>query len=109
MSNQISQNYRDMKDQGKIEKLILDYFKFVNPLPYDEVKIRYIEFFDMYDIVIVGKNYLEYTRHRRDIRPNSITVCEQIRYDMENLFPYMFRVNADEPEDIIISVKTTII
>ena len=109
MSNQILQNYRDMKDQGKIEKLILDYFKFVNPLPYDEVNIRYIEFFDMYNIKIVSKNYLDYTRYRRDIRPNSITVCEQIRYDMENLFPYTFRVNADEPEDILISVKIPII
>jgi len=98
-----------MKDQDKIERVILNYFKFVNPLPYDEVNIRYIEFFDMYNIKIVSKNYLEYTRHRRDIRPNSITVCEQIRYDMENLFPYMFRVNADEPEDIIISVKKQII
>ena len=95
MSNQILQNYRDMKDQGKIEKLILDYFKFVNPLPYDEVKIRFVEFFDMYMIKIVSENYLNYTRHRRDIRPNSITVCDQIRYDMENLFPYSFHVTAD--------------
>ena len=97
------------KNTDKIDKLILNYFKLVNPLPYDEVKINYIEFFDMYDIKIVSENYLDYTRHRRDIRPNSITVCEQIRYDMENLFPYMFRVNADEPEDIIISVKKQII
>lgn len=106
MLDQILQDYRDMKDQGKIEKLILDYFKFVNPLPYDEVKIRYIEFFDMYNIKIVSKNYLDYTRHRRDIQPNSITVCEQIRYDMENLFPYIFRVIVDEPDDIIILPKT---
>lgn len=106
MLDQILQDYRDMKDQGKIEKLILDYFKFVNPLPYDEVKIRYIEFFDMFNIKIVSKNYLEYTRHRRDIQPNSITVCEQIRYDMENLFPYIFRVIVDEPDDIIILPKT---
>ena len=105
MSNQILQDYRDMKDQGKIEKLILDYFKFVNPLPYDEVKIRFAEFFDMYMIKIVSENYLDYTRHRRDIRPNSITVCDQIRYDMENLFPYSFHVTADEPEFIIISAK----
>ena len=96
MSNQILQDFRNMKEQGKIEKLILDYFKFVNPLPYDEVKINFIEFFDMYDIRIIGKNYLDYTRYRRDIRPNSITVCEQIRYDMENLFPYIFRVIVDE-------------
>lgn len=106
MLDQILQDYRDMKDQGKIEKLILDYFKFVNPLPYDEVKIRYIEFFDMFNIKIVSKNYLEYTRHRRDIQPNSITVCEQIRYDMENLFPYTFRVIVDEPDDIVILPKT---
>ena len=105
MSNQILQDYRDMKDQGKIEKLILDYFKFVNPLPYDEVKIRFAEFFDMYMIKIVSENYLDYTRHRRDMRPNSITVCDQIRYDMENLFPYSFHVTADESENIIISAK----
>lgn len=74
----------------KLEKVILDYFKFVNPLPYDEVKIMFVEFFDMYDIKITSKDYLDYTRHRRD----GITVCEQIRRDMENMFPYSFRVSV---------------
>ena len=83
-----------MKDKDKIDKLILNYFKFVNPLPYDEVKINYIEFFDMYDIKIVSENYLDYTRHRRGIKPNDKTVCDQIRYDMEDLFPYTFRVSV---------------
>jgi hypothetical protein len=94
MSNQILQNYQsqDMKDRDKIEKLILDYFKFVNPLPCDEVKIEFCEFFDLYTINIKSENYLDYIRHRRDIQPNSKTVCEEIRYSMENLFPYNFRV-----------------
>ena len=83
-----------MKDKDKIDKLILNYFKLVNPLPYDEVKINYIEFFDMYDIKIVSENYLNYTRHRRGIKPNDKTVCDQIRYDMEDLFPYTFRVSV---------------
>lgn len=83
-----------MKDKDKIDKLILNYFKFVNPLQYDEVKINYIEFFDMYDIKIVSENYLDYTRHRRGIKPNDKTVCDQIRYDMEDLFPYTFRVSV---------------
>ena len=83
-----------MKDKDKIDKLILNYFKLVNPLPYDEVKINYIEFFDMYDIKIVSENYLDYTRHRRGIKPNDKTVCDQIRYDMEDLFPYTFRVSV---------------
>ena len=81
------------KNINKIDKLILNYFKLVNPLPYDEVKINYIEFFDMYDIKIVSENYLDYTRHRRGIKPNDKTVCDQIRYDMEDLFPYTFRVS----------------
>ena len=83
-----------MKDKDKIDKLILNYFKLVNPLPYDEVKINYIEFFDMYDIKIVSENYLDYTRHRRGIKPNDKTVCDQIRYDMEDLFPFTFRVSV---------------
>lgn len=83
-----------MEDQDKIEKVVLNYFKLVNPLPYDEVKINYIEFFDMYDIKIVSENYLDYTRHRRGIKPNDKTVCDQIRYDMEDLFPYTFRVSV---------------
>lgn len=82
------------KNTDKIDKLILNYFKLVNPLPYDEVKINYIEFFDMYDIKIVSENYLDYTRHRRGIKPNDKTVCDQIRYDMEDLFPYTFRVSV---------------
>lgn len=83
-----------MKDKDKIERLMLNYFNFVNPLPYDEVKINYIEFFDMYDIKIVSENYLDYTRYRRGIKPNDKTVCDQIRYDMEDLFPYTFRVTS---------------
>ena len=83
-----------MEDQDKIGRAILSYFKLVNPLPYDEVKINYIEFFDMYDIKIVSENYLDYTRHRRGINPNDKTVCDQIRYDMEDLFPYTFRVSV---------------
>ena len=83
-----------LKNMNKIEKVILDYFKLVNPLPYDEVKINYIEFFDMYDIKIVSENYLDYTRHRRGINPNDKTVCDQIRYDMEDLFPFTFRVSV---------------
>lgn len=75
---------------SKIERIIFDYFKFVNPLPYDEVKMGFVEFFDMYDIKITSKDYLDYTRHRRD----GITVCEQIRRDMENMFPYSFRVSV---------------
>ena len=75
---------------SKIERIILDYFKFVNPLQYDEVKMGFVEFFDMYDIKITSKDYLDYTRHRRD----GITVCEQIRRDMENMFPYSFRVSV---------------
>ena len=82
------------KNTDKIDKLILNYFKLVNPLPYDEVKINYIEFFDMYDIKIVSENYLDYTRHRRGINPNDKTVCDQIRYDMEDLFPFTFRVSV---------------
>ena len=79
-----------MKDQDKIEKLIHDYFKFVNPLPYDEVKIMFVEFFDMYDIKITSKDYLDYINYRR----HRITVCEQIRLDMENMFPYSFQVSV---------------
>ena len=74
----------------KLEKLIHDYFKFVNPLSYDEVKIMFVEFFDMYDIKIKSKDYLDYINYRR----HRITVCEQIRRDMENMFPYSFYVSV---------------
>lgn len=83
-----------MMEAQKMSNLILEYLNFVNPLPYDEIKINYIEFFDMYDIKIVSENYLDYTRHRRGIKPNDKTVCDQIRYDMEDLFPYTFRVTS---------------
>ena len=73
-----------------IEKVILNYFKFVNPLPYDEVKMGFVEFFDMYNIQITSKDYLDYIRHKRD----GITVCEQIRRDMEHMFPYSFHVSV---------------
>jgi hypothetical protein len=78
------------KNTDKIDKLILNYFKLVNPLPYDEVKINYIEFFDMYDIKIVSENYLDYTRYRRD----GSTVYGRIMRDMEYMFPYTFRVSV---------------
>ena len=75
---------------SKIEKVILEYFNFVNPLPYDEVRIMFIEFCDMYDIKIISKDYLEYMRHKR----NGVTVCKQISRDMEHMFPYSFHVSV---------------
>lgn len=79
-----------MKDKDKIEKLILDHFKLVNPLPYDEVKMGFVEFFDIYNIEIMSKDYLDYIKHKRD----GSTVCTQIRRDMECMFPYSFNVSV---------------
>ena len=79
-----------MKNKDKIDKLILDYFSLVNPLPYDEVKMRFVEFFDMYNIEIISDNYLDYATRKRD----GSTVCGRIMRDMEFMFPYTFRVSV---------------
>lgn len=79
-----------MKDRDKIEKLILDHFNLVNPLPYDEVRMRFVEFFDMYNIEIISDNYLDYATRKRD----GSTVCGRIMRDMEFMFPYTFRVSV---------------
>ena len=79
-----------MKNKDKIDKLILDYFNLVNPLPYDEVRMRFVEFFDMYNIEIISDNYLDYATRKRD----GSTVCGRIMRDMQFMFPYTFCVSV---------------
>lgn len=68
---------------GNLEKVILDYFKLINPLPYDEVKIdmglRNIIYVD-----ICVEDLLPYTQY-----PSSDdSVLKQIQKDMNDMFPY---------------------
>jgi hypothetical protein len=81
------------KNTDKIEKLILGYFNLVNPLPYDEVKIdiRQSEILSVVVIKIIDKeDPMRYTSQRGRER----CVAEEIKHDMNDMFPYIFQVHV---------------
>lgn len=82
-----------MKDQDKIKKAVLEYFKLVNPLPYDEVMIdmRPSQVFSLAVIKIINKeDPMIYTNQRGRER----CVAEQIKHDMNDMFPYIFKMHV---------------
>lgn len=68
-----------------LEKVVLDYFKLINPLPYDEVKIDIIlKLRNVIFINIYAKDLLSYTSY-----PSSDnSILKQIQKDMNDMFPY---------------------
>jgi hypothetical protein len=77
----------------KLSKLILEYFKFINQHHYDEVKIN-TDSIEPAGIIFIhiqceDKNHkIKYFgRKGRDL-----TVIERITEDMENMFPYSFKI-----------------
>jgi hypothetical protein len=67
---------------GNLEKVILDYFKLINPLPYDEVKIN-MELRNVIYVDICVEDLLPYTSY-----PSSDdSVLKQIQKDMNDMFP----------------------
>ncbi len=81
------------KNMNKTEKLILDYLKLVNPLPYDEVKIN-TDSIEPAGIIFIhidceDKNdkIKYFGRRGRDL-----TAIERLTEDMENMFPYSFKI-----------------
>lgn len=85
-----------MKDIDKIENTLVDYFNLINPLPYKEVSIRQIlNSEDIYSIVIKVDTRKE-THNYYGRSGNVNTVLEQIRQDMEDMFPYSFIISCDK-------------
>lgn len=80
----------------KIENTLVDYFNLINPLLYKEVSIRQIlDSEDIYSIVIKVNTRKE-THAYYGRSGNVNTVLEQIRQDMEDMFPYSFIISCDK-------------
>jgi len=84
-----------------LEKVVLDYFKLINPLPYDEVKIdmmlklRNVIFINIYD-----KDLLSYTSY-----PSSDnSTLKQIQKDMNDMFPYEIIVRVILGPKILVTI-----
>ena len=79
-----------------IDKIMVEYFNMVNNLPYKEVSIRQIlSSEDIYSIVIKVDTRKE-THNYYSRAGNDNTVLEQIRLDMEDMFPYSFIISCDK-------------
>lgn len=81
------------KNMDKMERVILNYFKLVNPLPYDKVKIdmRLSEILAFVEIKIYAEDSISYTSQRGREK----CVVEKIRKDMNDMFPYTFQVRVN--------------
>jgi hypothetical protein len=74
----------------KTEQLILEYFKLINPLPYDEVKVEtvLIVLSGIVVIKIYTKDSVSYMVNRGRER----SVLSKIKIDMNDMFPYVFHI-----------------
>ena len=82
--------------QSSLNNSMVDYFNVINDLPYREVSIKQIlNSEDIYSIVIKvdtrKETHLYYNR-----MGDANTVLEQIRQDMEDMFPYSFIISCDK-------------
>ena len=78
------------------DKIMVDYFNVINDLPYREVSIKQIlNSEDIYSIVIKVDTRKE-THSYYNRSKNENTVLEQIRQDMEDMFPYSFIISCDK-------------
>jgi hypothetical protein len=80
-----------MKDIDKIEKEISNYFKLVNPLPYDEVKIDFERNLNLFLITIYVKDYSQETDYFKGYG-NEMCIRDMIVEDMRLMFPYNFKL-----------------
>jgi hypothetical protein len=80
-------------DMGnKIEKVILDYFKFINTLPYKELKLKFYSENNQFVLTVYChslKDTNEYYYSNQKGTVTSIYIKE-----MEVMFPYSFHVCA---------------
>jgi hypothetical protein len=78
-----------------IDEIMVDYFSIINTLPYKEVSIKNIlNSNDIYSIVIKVNTRKE-THSYYNRSGNVNTILEQIRQDMEDMFPYSFIISCD--------------
>ena len=81
---------------SSVNNSMVDYFNIINDLPYREVSITQIlNYKDIYSIVIkvdTKKETHMYYKRIGDVN----TVLEQIRLDMEDMFPYSFIISCDK-------------
>ena len=84
-----------------LEKVVLDYFKLINPLPYDEVKIdMMLKLRDVIFINIYTKDLLSYTPY-----PSSDnSTLKQIQKDMNDMFPYEIIVRVILGPKILVTI-----
>lgn len=81
---------------SSLNNSMVDYFNVINDLPYREVSIKQIlDNEDIYSIVIKVDTRKE-THSYYNRMGDSNTVLEQIRLDMEDMFPYSFIISCDK-------------
>ena len=79
----------------QLEDIILDYFKLINPHHYDEVDIRgdLLKSMGLIFITIrckeIKHSHVYFGRKGRER-----TVTERLQDDMEDMFPYCFRIHC---------------
>lgn len=73
---------------NKIEKAILDYFKIVNPLQYENISLEFLN----HNVVIIKFDTIDpNSYYKYNERGGFYEV--QIEQDMENMFPYFFKLH----------------
>jgi len=79
---------------GKLEHMVEKYFKMVNQLPYGDIKVIVKDTIGICFITIYVSRYemswKYYVREGKDY-----TMLEQLRQDMEYMFPYCFKISCE--------------
>jgi hypothetical protein len=80
-----------MKDLTKLENRVEKYFKVINLLPYGDIDVRIKDQMGICLIAIYVKTYEDYCEYYKSDNKNPMKLSD-IKDDMENMFPYVFKV-----------------
>ena len=77
--------------QSKLEHRVEKYFKVINLLPYGDIDVSIKDQMGICLIAIYVKTYEDYWEYYKSDNKNPMKLSD-IEDDMENMFPYVFKV-----------------
>ena len=77
--------------QSKLENRVEKYFKVINLLPYGDIDVSIKDQMGICLIAIYVKTYEDYCEYYKSDNKNPMKLSD-IKDDMENMFPYVFKV-----------------
>lgn len=88
-----NKEYKIVKMGNKIEKVILDYFKMINTLPYKDLQLKFDDTRKKFVITVYCHSLKDTNEYYYSDQKGTVIII--YRKEMEEMFPYTFHVRAN--------------